>query len=227
MPDQTGPDKTGINQIPILYSFRRCPYAIRARLAIRYSKLRVELREVDLKNKPAQLLLASPKGTVPVLVCQNKTVIDESLDIMSWALEHNDPQGWLANSEHTKTDPLILQNDTLFKVNLDHYKYADRFPELPAHSYRQQGEIFLKQLEQRLSKQVFLTGNSASLTDIAIFPFIRQFAYVDMHWFETSPYPELRNWLARWLESELFLSIMHKHLYWQAESKEHKKPIIF
>ena len=153
---------------------------MRARLAIRYSQLQVILREVDLKNKPAEMLLASPKATVPVLVCHDQTVIDESLDIMLWALEHNDPEHWLSDSPHTEIHPLILQNDTQFKTHLDHYKYADRFPEQSPLVYRQQGEVFLKQLELILADQAFLNANNATLTDIALFPFIRQFAYVDI-----------------------------------------------
>lgn len=209
--------QTDINLKPVLYSFRRCPYAMRARLAIRCSNIHIELREIDLKNKPAEMLSVSPKATVPVLVCNDKTVIDESLDIMLWALKQNDPQNWLSDTENHEIPVLILQNDTLFKIDLDHYKYADRYPEFSALTYRQQGEVFLEQLEQVLSNQKFLTGNSATLTDIALFPFIRQFAYVDIKWFETAPYPKLRYWLNHWLESELFHSIMKKAPYWQPE----------
>ena len=124
------PEQTDIEQTPILYSFRRCPYAMRARLAIRYSQLQVRLREVDLKNKPAEMLLVSPKATVPVLVCHNQTIIDESLDIMLWALKKNDPEHWLIDPLNTEIHPLVLQNDAQFKTHLDHYKYADRFPEI-------------------------------------------------------------------------------------------------
>ena len=195
---------------------------MRARLAIRYSQLKVILREVDLKNKPAEMLLASPKATVPVLVCHDQTIIDESLDIMLWALNKNDPEHWLTAPINTQIHPLILQNDTQFKTHLDHYKYADRFPEQSPLVYRQQGEVFLKQLELNLTNHAFLNANTATLTDIALFPFIRQFAYVDIKWFETCPYPKLRNWLNNWLESELFQSIMQKHPVWQSEQGEIK-----
>ena len=199
---------------PILYSFRRCPYAMRARMAIRYSQLRVELREIEFKNKPAAMLQASPKGTVPVLVCDDATVIDESLDIMHWALQQNDPEGWLQAAQQKDIDQLISENDASFKTHLDHYKYAVRFPEHSALYYRQQGETFLQQLEQRLNRHEFLLGDSVSLADVALFPFVRQFAHVDLAWFDAAPYPGLRRWLNRWLESELFLSVMKKRPVW-------------
>ena len=132
------------------------------------------------------------------------------------------PEHWLTDPLNTEIPPLILQNDIQFKTHLDHYKYADRFPEQSPFVYRQQGEIFLKQLELKLTDQSFLNANTATLTDIAIFPFIRQFAYVDIKWFETSPYPKLRNWLNNWLKSELFQSIMQKLPYWQPEQDEIK-----
>ncbi|VAW66858.1 Glutathione S-transferase domain protein [hydrothermal vent metagenome] len=214
-------------QLPILYTFRRCPYAIRARLAIRYSQLQVELREIELKNKPAELLQASAKATVPVLILNEQTVIDESLDIMHWSLHQYDPENWLQTSHNKKINFLIQHNDAQFKIDLDHYKYADRFPLHAPHYYRQQGERFLIQLEKRLNQHQFLINHCVSIADIALFPFIRQFAYVDIKWFETSPYPKLRSWLSYWLESELFLSIMKKHPVWQSSTKNKPHPIIF
>ncbi len=202
-------------QPAILYSFRRCPYAMRARLALRYSQLQVELREVDLKNKPTAMLLASAKATVPVLICSNQKVIDESLEIMLWSLNQHDPQNWQQQQLQAETKALIDENDTQFKIDLDHYKYADRFPEYPPLHYRQQGELFLAKLEHRLKHTKFLLNNSVSLADIAIFPFIRQFAYVDIQWFETSPYINLQRWLNSWIESDLFQSIMQKQAYWK------------
>ena len=200
---------------------------MRARLAIRYSNIKCELREVDLKNKPSTLLQISPKATVPVLVTPQGPVIDESLDIMYWSLAQNDPQNWLQSSHSIEIDSLIQQNDSQFKIHLDHYKYADRFPDQSTDFYRQQGEQFLQLLEQRLIKQSFLISNSTSLADIALFPFIRQFAYVDIQWFESSPYPKLREWLSYWLESELFLSIMKKHPYWSSDLAEQQTPLFF
>jgi len=200
---------------------------MRARMAIRYSNIRVELREVALSNKPTALLQASPKATVPVLVCPDGLVLDESLDIMRWALKHNDPQNWLqishdnAVSNESTTDitrdivSLITENDNHFKIHLDHYKYADRFPEHSPLHYRQQAEVFLESLERRLCTHSFLMNETASLADIALFPFVRQFAHVDLNWFDSAPYPKLRNWLNSWLTSTLFLSIMHKHPCWE------------
>lgn len=207
----------------ILYSFRRCPYAMRARMAIRYSNCTVELREVELKNKPAALLAISPKATVPVLLCQDGQVIDESLDIMHWALQQSDEDNWLHAQYQTKMAALIDYNDTVFKHHLDHYKYADRYPDATQLEYRQQGETFLQQLEQRLQQHTYLISDSISIADIAIFPFIRQFAHVDIRWFDQAPYPHLRDWLNQWIESALFQSIMHKYKPWQPDHQ----PLIF
>lgn len=205
---------------PIVYSFRRCPYAMRARLAIASSRVQVELREVVLKQKPDNMLEASPKGTVPVLITIDGEVIDESLDIMHWALNQSDPEELLCcDNELTVSDiaSLIDHNDFVFKAHLDRYKYFDRHPEQPQAYYRQQGELTLAELESRLSSQQFLCGDTPSLADLAIFPFIRQFAFVDKVWFDQSPYPALIKWLNGWLESELFISVMNKYPQWQAD----------
>lgn len=208
-----------MNALPILYSFRRCPYAIRARLALKVSSIQVELREVVLSAKPQQMLDISPKGTVPVLVLQNGEVIEESRDIMLWALEQNDPQGWLLHNHQDEVDALIDFNDGEFKQHLNHYKYADRFPEMPMASYRNQGESFLNILEQKLSTQPYLMGERVSFADIAIFPFIRQFAYVDKPWFDASPYINVQHWLQGLLDDELFTRVMHKLPQWQADDE--------
>ncbi|MGY6275557.1 glutathione S-transferase [Methylomonas sp. MgM2] len=199
---------------PILYSFRRCPYAMRARLAIAAAGIAVELREVQLRSKPEAMLKASPKGTVPVLVLQDGRVIDESLDIMHWALAINDPRHWLHAA--TQAHILIAENDGEFKYHLDRYKYADRHPEHPAEYYRRQGEQFLTKLESRLEQQAFLCSPRFGLADAAIAPFIRQFAAVDSVWFESAPYPALRRWLHLFLDSALFGGIMHQYPQWQA-----------
>ncbi len=207
----------------ILYSFRRCPYAMRARMAIRYSDCRAELREVDLKHKPPALLAISAKATVPVLLCRDGRVIDESLDIMHWSLQQRDQDNWLQAQCQMEIDALIEHNDTVFKRHLDHYKYADRHPDATQLEYRQQGEAFLQQLEQRLQQQAYLISEQISLADIAIFPFIRQFAHVDVHWFDQAPYPRLRAWLYQWLDSQLFQSVMQKYTPWH----EGDRPLIF
>jgi glutathione S-transferase len=195
--------------VPILYSYRRCPYAMRARMALRYAGIAVEIREIALRDKPQSMLKVSPKATVPVLVLEDGTVLEESLDIMHWALQQNDSDGWLA-ADGELTQQLISENDGGFKQALDKYKYAIRFPEQPAESYRAQGEVFLQKLESLLKQSKFLLKDQVSLADIATFPFIRQFASVDADWFETVPYPKLKVWLKGLVESELFASIMEK-----------------
>ena len=198
---------------PILYSFRRCPYAIRARLALAYSATQVELRETMLRNKSAEFLQTSPKGTVPVLVIDQHHILEESLDILFWALSQHDPDDWRYASEpalQTLGHALIEENDHRFKHHLDHYKYADRFPESPKEAYRALGEGFLTKLEYRLAQQRYLLGKRLSFVDIAILPFVRQFAFVDQDWFSQSSYPYLIQWLEHFLSSDLFQGVMLK-----------------
>ena len=199
-----------------LYSFRRCPYAMRARLGILFANLEVELREVVLKNKPAPMLAISPKGTVPVLQLAegDRRVIEESREILEWALAQNDPQG-LLNSDLISANALIEQNDNEFKHWLDRYKYADRHPELTQFEYRQKGEVFLQVLERLLAKHKYLLGENISIADIAILPFVRQFAHVDREAFYSLPYPNLQQWLSDWLEQPVFQQIMVKFQPWQ------------
>ncbi len=203
-------------KLPILYSFRRCPYAIRARLAIKASNIQFEIREVFLKDKPKEMLSISPKATVPVLELADGTVIDESRDIMFWALTQYDPENWLLtnNEKQEDVDRLIDLNDGEFKQALDHYKYADRYPEQTMESYRQQGEVFLQQLEEKLTKNNYLMGPDISLIDMAIFPFIRQFAYVDKDWFDQTHYTKLQKWLVHLLNTKLFHHVMRKYPRW-------------
>ncbi|MEG2392403.1 glutathione S-transferase [Pseudomonas jessenii] len=191
-----------------LYSFRRCPYAMRARMALRYCGVPVEIIEVSLKAKPAEMLAISPKGTVPVLDADGR-VIDESLEIMRWALAQNDPQDWLLSGD-ARVAELIEANDQVFKVHLNRYKYAERYPEQPMEVYRAEGEMFLRRLEELLEGRDYLLTDHPSLADIALLPFVRQFAHVDREWFAQTPYVRLQAWLQRFLESELFTSIMKK-----------------
>ena len=211
--------------LPILYSFRRCPYAMRARAALVASGIPVELREVVLRDKPVAMLNASPKGSVPVLVLADGHVIDQSWDIMLWALQQNDPQEWLGKDgcHIQNTLPLLNENDTAFKHNLDRYKYPERFPEQPQSVYRSAGEKFLQQFEHRLSATPHLLGENFTLADAALLPFVRQFAAVDSTWFATAPYPALRAWLDRYTRSELFTVVMQKFPVW----KPGEGPIIF
>ncbi|MGZ8252287.1 MAG: glutathione S-transferase [Methylophilaceae bacterium] len=204
-------------QKPILYSYRRCPYAMRARMALYYAGVEVEVREISFNNKPTHMLQASPKGTVPVLVFPDDTVIDESVDVMRWALDQRDSEGWLFLDDsllQRQAGESIAENDGAFKSALDHYKYAVRFPEHPPEYYRAQGELFLQQLEQRLSHASYLCGNQRGIADIAIFPFVRQFSAVDEGWFAGAPYPKLRAWLNGLVTSELFLNVMKKNPVW-------------
>jgi len=193
---------------PLLYSFRRCPYAIRARLAIAQSGVSVLLHEVDLKAKPEPMLQLSPKGTVPVLLLPDGRVIDESLDIMLWALRQNDPHGWLSTFDEGL--PLIQQNDHDFKKVLDRYKYPERHPEFSQAHYREQAELVLRDWESRLQRQAFLSGEKAGIADLAILPFVRQFAQVDRAWFDASAYRKLGDWLSAWVRSDLFLAVIRK-----------------
>lgn len=204
--------------LPILYSFRRCPYAMRARLALLASGVRAILREVKLSAKPEQMLSASPKGTVPVLVLPTGSVIDESLSIMHWALAQNDPHRWLDHADFT----LIEQNDGAFKYHLDRYKYADRYVVNPTE-HRAAAFAILTQIECRLAKSAHLCGEAMGLTDAAIFPFIRQFAQVDRSWFDKQPLPHMQTWLNRLCGSALFDQAMIRHAPWDSATD----PIFF
>lgn len=207
-------------RLPTLYSFRRCPYAMRARLALVYAQQSVELREIVLKNKPASLLALSPKGTVPVLQLpegehwNGLPILEESRDIMCWALAQHDPEAILQQS-FEESQQLLDQNDQQFKYWLDRYKYADRYPEQHQDDYRTQGADFLQQLEQRLSSQPYLLGSKVSLADLGLMPFVRQFAHVDRHWFYAAPYPHVQRWLDHWLNTDAFKRVMTAYKPWQ------------
>ena len=211
--------------IPILYSFRRCPYAMRARAAIIASGIRVELREVMLRDKPAAMLAASPTGSVPVLVLPDNKVIDESWDIMLWALRLHDPQGWLGTDEcHVQAaGGWVVENDNTFKHNLDRYKYPEKFHQQPQSAYRSACEKFIQQLEQCLCARHYFLCDTFTLADAALLPFVRQFAAVDATWFAAAPYPAVRAWLDKFTTSELFARVMQKFPVWKLSDE----PIIF
>lgn len=200
--------------LTVLYSFRRCPYAMRARMALWISGTACELREVKLADKPEAMLDASPKGTVPVLVLPDGEVIDESLAIMRWALARSDPEGWLAGD-----DPgLIELCDGPFKHHLDRYKYPDRHAGEPGHArtdHRGEGLAILSDLSFRLAGRAQLMGETRTLADIALFPFVRQFANTDRDWFDAQPIPDLQRWLEGHLTSELFAAAMAKPAPWK------------
>ncbi len=196
----------------ILYSFRRCPYAMRARMAIAVSGVQVELREVVLRDKPPELIAASAKATVPVLLLPDGEVIDESLDIMRWALGQNDPENWLAQSDYE----LISANDGPFKQALDRYKYPHRYNLTDGTEYRDAALMHLVSLNERLSAAPYFGGDRKSMTDVAIFPFVRQFAATDQTWFDALPLPALQAWLAGLVSSDLFSQIMTRYPQWTA-----------
>ncbi len=191
---------------------------MRARLALHASGMSYELREVLLRDKPSCMLAASPKGSVPVLVLPDGQVIDESWDIMQWALHQQDPNHWLGLDGLYLNEAMALvnSNDGTFKYALDRYKYADRHPEQSQSEYRIEGEQFLRQLEERLQTSAYLLGDHLSIADAAVFPFIRQFAAVDQRWFDQSPYIKLRRWSEAIIHSALFAHVMLKHPVWNS-----------
>ncbi len=207
-----------MSDAPILYSFRRCPYAMRARMALLISGTPVRLREVVLRDKPEEMIGVSPKATVPVLVQDDGAVIDESLAIMHWALERSDPQGWLADKDASAA--LIAEADSDFKDNLDRYKYPTRYDDVDPIAHRSSGLEFLVKLEKRLTANGQLLGNAARLADYAIFPFIRQFANNDRNWFDAQSLPAVQKWLATHLASDLFATTMTKYPQWRTGDPE-------
>ncbi|OOV86313.1 glutathione S-transferase [Oceanospirillum linum] len=200
--------------LPRLYSFRRCPYAMRARLGLLFAGCPVELREIILKSKPAPMLAISPKGTVPVLELPDGHVIEESREILEWALAQHDPAG-LLDVDLSLAAGLLDQNDGDFKHWLDRYKYADRHPGMSQREYRLNGEVFLQKLEDLLTDRPYLLSDKVSIADIGIMPFVRQFAHVDRQTFYSLPYPKLQQWLQDWLEHPVFLQAMTKFEPWQ------------
>jgi glutathione S-transferase len=201
--------RPAVAQLPLLYTFRRCPYAIRARLAIAVSDVQVKEIEVALNAKPEAMLAISPKGTVPVLQLADGRVLEQSLDIMRWALMQHDPENWLKVDESI-AHPLISQNDTMFKRALDRYKYPERFPEKSQAAHREDGEAFLRVLEVQLGQHAFLAGERQSYVDAAIMPFVRQFAAVDTAWWGLMPCRYLRTWLSAMIATPVFLAAMAK-----------------
>lgn len=202
---------------PVLYSFRRCPYAMRARLALAVSGQVCELREVVLARKPAALLDASAKGTVPVLVHPDGRVEDQSLDIMLWALRRNDPLHWLPVNGGTLIEAmeLVARCDGEFKFHLDRYKYPDRHGVTDAAIHREQGGDFLGDLTTQLSAHRHLLGEQESLADVAIAPFVRQFAHTDPAWFARQPWPALQSWLVMFENSPIYQQVMTKYARWE------------
>lgn len=189
---------------------------MRARLALRVSGTVYEHREIALKAKPAEMLAVSPKGTVPVLCLSSGEVLEQSLDIMRWALQHHDPEGWLPQSDDAlrKMEALIEKNDGEFKAHLDRYKYPQRFGLQNGLLHRAMGAEWLEQLDQHLQPDAYLSGVRWGLLDACVAPFVRQFARTDRAWFDAQPWLRLKKWLDDFENSEAFLAIMHKHPVW-------------
>ena len=204
--------------LPILYSFRRCPYAMRARMVLLHSKIQCEIREIKLSNKPKEMLAISPKGTVPVLILENGDILDESLDVMLWAIEQGNLRN-LFNPGKKEILDLIKINDGEFKDAIDRYKYSSLYPEKPMIEYRKMGELFLKKIESCLEKNKFIFGKNISLADLAIFPFIRQFCRVDIDWFNSSLFKKIKEWTLFFEGSENFIDIMRKIKPWTTGDK--------
>ena len=203
--------------LPILWSFRRCPYAMRARLAIKASGQQVHLREILLRDKPEPFLAASSKGTVPVLECTDGQVIDESRDVMFWALQLDDPHDWLA-VYHRDKEAVYAHLDALdgdFKHHLDRYKYTARYAEADESAHRAAGAAYLAEWNDMLTRQTALSGNKLGLLDYATLPFVRQFRIADPSWFDAQAWPALHAWLQSFLNSPLFASIMEKYKPWK------------
>jgi len=209
---------------PILYSFRRCPYAMRARLALLVSGIRCEMREITLAHKPSNMLEASPKGTVPVLVLKDR-VLDQSLDIMHWALGQNDPEGWSTSGQtlDEEAHALVRICDYAFKTHLDRYKYPNRYDLPNGLADREAGSVYLDQLNTKLMQSKFLMGAKWSWVDAAVAPFVRQFARTDRAWFDAQAWTPLQNWLTQFEQSESFIAVMHRYKIWY----EGTKPVAF
>lgn len=206
-----------MGQPPVLWSFRRCPYAMRARLAIQSAGVGVELREVVLRDKPAAFLDTSPSASVPCLK-DGATVLDESFDIMLWALKSNDPEGWLDQPDQMMA--LIAENDGPFKTSLDRYKYASRYEDADALQERAVASAFIEQLDGLLAGREWLCGDIPRLVDMAVLPFIRQFAHVDLDWFEAQSWQNAHRWLAGFKASDRFAAIMRKYPQWHPGASE-------
>jgi glutathione S-transferase len=206
--------------LPILYSLRHCPFAMRARLAIFKSKQTVELRDVKLTNKPAAMLVASPKGTVPILVVSHSHIIDESVDVMVWSLDRSDPDNLMLDaSKRQDLLAFVKIYDDEFKPCIERYKAAKRYHEANLQECRQACEAYIQDLEDRLSKHDYVFGEFESLADIAILPFIRQFAKVERSWYVSSHYINVKRWLNKYLQSTMFNKVMALHSIWEVGSE--------
>jgi glutathione S-transferase len=209
--------------VPILYSLQHCPFAMRARMALLMAKQEVLLRAVVTKDKPREMLKISPKGTVPILILGDGTIIDESLNIMTWALKQNDPKDLLFQNQpeiYPKMLSLISVCDNEFRISLSAYKYGSRYHQPNEVELRRACELFIKQTEVLLQNNDYIFGNKLSLADLAILPNIRQFVNVDKKWFRHANYPCLTKWLENLMQSPLFTKAMRKYPLWNENHEE-------
>ena len=210
-------------KIPILFSFRRCPYAMRARIAINLCDLECEIREINLKLKNKEFLELSPKGTVPVLVLPDNKIIEESMDIIHWAISNNDPYNLkLKNLEiYNKDMDLISIFDNEFKYHLDRYKYNSRYKGINKEEHKYKARDLLVNLNNSLKEKQWLNGENISISDISILPFIRQYRIADIKWFdEKLELPNINRWLDKFLNSKIFNNIMKKYKIWETTDQK-------
>lgn len=215
-----------MQSLPTLYSLRQCPYAMRARMGLLLAKQAVILREVIMKDKPKEMLAVSAKATVPVLILSNATVIDQSQDIMLWALNKKDPANLLYSDQAnmlTEMLKLIHHNDHVFVDSLKKYKAASRYHDIEKNTHRRRCEEYISLLEQRLNQHEFIMGDKPSLVDYAILPFIRQFSRVERQWYLQAPYPLLQRWLAAQYQQPIFTKAMAKYQPWSKSDA----PVLF
>jgi len=207
---------------PILYSSNGCPFCQRARIALKYASLKIVLRNVEVNNLPEEALAVSSHATVPSLVISDSEYFDESWDIVKWALQQNDPEGWLGeNNEYlNETEMLVETIDHSFKEDLYNYKNKDNHTDHPMEYYRERGEEFLEELNEMLEENAFLLAPKISVADVITLPFVHQFSMVDKKWFDKTPYPKLHSWLKAMVEMDLFQEIMKKHGIWTQSSQE-------
>lgn len=196
---------------PLLYTYRRCPYAMRARIALLIAGIEFDAHEVSLRDKPADMLAISPKGSVPVMLLPGGQVLEQSWDIMGWSLNKAASKGWWNSAQIAENLDWLAKNDGVFKRHLDRYKYPDRYNETDRAGHREQAlALFLRPLNRHLEQSHYLGGAEPCATDLALFPFVRQFAAVEPDWFENEPLPALQTWLAGWLSNAVFQHCMQK-----------------
>ena len=207
---------------PIFYSFLGCPFCLRAHMALKYAEQKIILRKVELSNLPAEALAVSAHATVPSLVINEHEYLDESWDIVKWAVQQHDPENWLGNENEYLQDAemLVETNDYSFREDLKKYKNPDDYPEYPVEYYQLRGAEFLEELDEMLGENQFLLASHITIADIAVFPLVREFAMVDKAWFDKTPYSKVQSWLTHIIETDWFQDAMQKHEIWQSGNED-------